>query len=634
MNQLLILVHGVGTGSGEPFGGLTRQMAVAGTMRTLGYDWHQRVESPHPDAGEASALAGEQVQGLLRGMFGCGLRGMSPAIAVAWWLGVALTVGSAVPAWFGVGGILITESSKAGWNAPLVVLRRLVFAVLCPLTALVVVFSRHWLWSSITLVGALVLGLWAPRAWAGTGMAPRMDGEILVVGLEQDEFWWSLLVPVPAVVVGLVLAYAIVRALRPVFAKLETPLKLAADVTRYLGDAHYRASVRGGLVDLLAAGLAQHPGEVRVVVVGHSLGSVIAVDALLTLPSPSPASAGRLLVTMGSPLELLLARFFAGWWPPPTELLERGRRARRIDAWLNVHRKRDPIGRALRLPATPYAEDRCIEPRLGWFAAHVGYFDSDVVKAEIERWSRLPVAQPAAGQMAEAEAEVGGLSPQSSEAPVMASLLASAFAGLGVALLLSGLLVGNALRADRGGEARALLRGDRAHDSVSARIYLVPDEVRRGRLIVDEQRAFAAFLEPRTAERRVVEVNHRMHRFPEGSGETGEFRTARGERMRVPVLSTTVRLSRDEPGLVVAPEYGWLDEGSAAEAASRVAVIVFLVAVSLALGMASALGVAFALGLWSGIWRPGAQRERLVLATKRMLEGCRGAAACLRRRMA
>lgn len=120
---------------------------------------------------------------------------------------------------------------------------------------------------------------------------------------------------------------------------LASGLLLAADVVRYLGDREYRDAIRDKVVAAIG-----RPGE-RVIVVAHSLGSVIAADAVLGLSAPC---AGEMtLVTMGSPLLRLMHRLLPREYPAPAALraglVNRGV----IRQWINVYRPADMVGAAL-----------------------------------------------------------------------------------------------------------------------------------------------------------------------------------------------------------------------------------------------------------------------------------------------
>ncbi|GGY47164.1 hypothetical protein [Streptomyces omiyaensis] len=88
----------------------------------------------------------------------------------------------------------------------------------------------------------------------------------------------------------------------------------------------------------------RHTGG-RLVISGHSQGSVLAAAAVWQLP---PATRARVaLLTYGSPLERLYGRWFPAYFGP--EALRGLHRA--VHCWTNLHRATDPIGGPVRVPA-------------------------------------------------------------------------------------------------------------------------------------------------------------------------------------------------------------------------------------------------------------------------------------------
>ncbi|WP_395359370.1 hypothetical protein ACHGLA_04525 [Streptomyces sp. YH02] len=83
----------------------------------------------------------------------------------------------------------------------------------------------------------------------------------------------------------------------------------------------------------------------RLVISGHSQGSVLAAAAVWQLPS---ATRGRVaLLTYGSPLERLYGRWFPAYFGP--EALRALNRT--VHCWTNLYRATDPIGGPVRVPA-------------------------------------------------------------------------------------------------------------------------------------------------------------------------------------------------------------------------------------------------------------------------------------------
>ncbi|MGW5002769.1 hypothetical protein ACWEP8_34510 [Streptomyces hydrogenans] len=88
----------------------------------------------------------------------------------------------------------------------------------------------------------------------------------------------------------------------------------------------------------------RHTGG-RLVISGHSQGSVLAAAAVWQLPSATRARVA--LLTYGSPLERLYGRWFPAYFGP--EALRGLHRA--VHCWTNLHRATDPIGGPVRVPA-------------------------------------------------------------------------------------------------------------------------------------------------------------------------------------------------------------------------------------------------------------------------------------------
>ncbi|MET9724609.1 hypothetical protein [Streptomyces zaomyceticus] len=83
----------------------------------------------------------------------------------------------------------------------------------------------------------------------------------------------------------------------------------------------------------------------RLVISGHSQGSVLAAAAVWQLP---PTTRGRVaLLTYGSPLERLYGRWFPAYFGP--EALRALNRT--VHCWSNLYRATDPIGGPVRVPA-------------------------------------------------------------------------------------------------------------------------------------------------------------------------------------------------------------------------------------------------------------------------------------------
>ncbi|MFA6112646.1 MAG: hypothetical protein WC729_01605 [Sphingomonas sp.] len=150
-------------------------------------------------------------------------------------------------------------------------------------------------------------------------------------------------------------------------------LKLMLDVLLYISDARYRNSILDAL-DAHVTSAEPDRETATLVIIGHSLGSVIAADFLMDRVSPGRFSAVT-LVTAGSPISRLFQRIFPDHLIPGTvgEII-RHASERAAFRWLNYYRKYDGVGARLDLP--PMAT--CIESVSPYISdplrSHIGYW--------------------------------------------------------------------------------------------------------------------------------------------------------------------------------------------------------------------------------------------------------------------
>lgn len=146
---------------------------------------------------------------------------------------------------------------------------------------------------------------------------------------DLDEIDWSAGLRIP--VVRSALAFLARKTGTPDFVIEE----YLSDVAFYLADEEVRGAVLGVVREALAAARETHD---EVVVVSHSLGTVVAYDLLRSAAGPPPAG---FLVTAGSPLGLpaVHRNLVRGGGAPVVPLTGRGGQAR----WLNVYDVRDVV---------------------------------------------------------------------------------------------------------------------------------------------------------------------------------------------------------------------------------------------------------------------------------------------------
>lgn len=155
---------------------------------------------------------------------------------------------------------------------------------------------------------------------------------------DDHRFLWNVAVVSIQVlsVVTLVLVFAL-----SLFTKLRNVLAMLGDVIGFwpmawhpLGGVSYREEVVKGIQDRVMT------GNSRVVLVGHSQGSVLCAWALWNRDRPLPPRSGLFLVTCGSPLLTLYVVFFPAYFD---EAFFRHVEKRADLGWVNFWRNTDPI---------------------------------------------------------------------------------------------------------------------------------------------------------------------------------------------------------------------------------------------------------------------------------------------------
>jgi hypothetical protein len=169
------------------------------------------------------------------------------------------------------------------------------------------------------------------------------DGTTWVIGPGWREVGSGILVALALAAIAAGASWVVWRALKPII-----------DVVRYIGDGQLRDDVHAQFlskVDDLAATSS------RIVVAAHSLGTVITADSLASHPGTWTRFESIDLVTAGSPLHRLLARFFPSAYPPVRDLADHIVRAYPSLRWANVYRPTDYVGGYL---PSPRIANRCL----------------------------------------------------------------------------------------------------------------------------------------------------------------------------------------------------------------------------------------------------------------------------------
>jgi hypothetical protein len=181
-------------------------------------------------------------------------------------------------------------------------------------------------------------------------------------------------------------------------------LKVLLDVFRYVGDPNYRA----GLQEAFDLKLESFPRNEEIIILAHSLGSVIAADSLVNSSFWSKTRRVT-LITMGSPLRRFFFRFFPRlFFPPDARGVAAVIRGRVNDfRWFNLYRPFDQIGTSLRLRGDPSGAEIRLPEWRRLLRAHTDYFGDPAV------WTAINdvLARPCGLKQIRSPREVGPFRP-------------------------------------------------------------------------------------------------------------------------------------------------------------------------------------------------------------------------------
>jgi hypothetical protein len=172
-------------------------------------------------------------------------------------------------------------------------------------------------------------------------------------------------------------------------------LKVLLDIVRYMGSPRYRQTLQEEL-DKTVGSLKPLSGRRRILILAHSLGSVIAVDSLIN-STVWKREDDVFLVTLGSPIRRFFLRFFPGYVFPNSVEQSAGAIARRIGvfSWVNIHRLWDYVGGGLNLALTKVGTEVCTGQPWRIFSSHTNYWHDDIVFGKLLQ--ALEKAFPAIG---------------------------------------------------------------------------------------------------------------------------------------------------------------------------------------------------------------------------------------------
>ncbi len=180
---------------------------------------------------------------------------------------------------------------------------------------------------------------------------------------------------------ALLLLHALQKGAEPI-------LKIFSDIFRYIGIPPYRKRLVQELTDAMQGQLG---GCDHVIILAHSLGSVITVDSLLSGPNLLGNVARVDLVTMGSPLKRMFYGGFPELFASPERIWESLTARLNSFRWINVYRPLDVVGaRISTARVSPIMEFNTQE----YLKNHTNYWSDVCVAGLIQQ--ALATSKPAA----------------------------------------------------------------------------------------------------------------------------------------------------------------------------------------------------------------------------------------------
>lgn len=164
-------------------------------------------------------------------------------------------------------------------------------------------------------------------------------------------------------------------------------LKLTFDVLLYITDPDYREAVIGSIVAKIEQA-RELDKRTALVLIGHSLGSVIAADLIVSRQLQGKFRSVT-LVTAGSPIRRMFQRLLPGHLLPatPADIITSG--SAQFDfRWINYFRRLDAVGARLHLPSGTTCTEKASSLIRDPLSSHVNYWTEqpfiDFVRSEIQ----------------------------------------------------------------------------------------------------------------------------------------------------------------------------------------------------------------------------------------------------------
>ncbi|MDD5169062.1 MAG: hypothetical protein PHN75_09605, partial [Syntrophales bacterium] len=158
-------------------------------------------------------------------------------------------------------------------------------------------------------------------------------------------FRWKTLTTIHGVWSAGLLFVAVLLLFRTSIIKLFNFWDFVGDVLSYIGHPGRREAIEKTMRDVIEKGAALAP-RAKLIVVGHSLGSVLATHCLLGSGRPDCIGKRAFVITLGSPLRRL-ANYFPGRINSPESIARFYKKSGIVTGWVNLWRDADVIGRIL-----------------------------------------------------------------------------------------------------------------------------------------------------------------------------------------------------------------------------------------------------------------------------------------------
>jgi len=316
--------------------------------------------------------------------------GVHPALVFAH-PALVFAKGCVIVALGGLAALILSGLARAlvvGGPAPFFVeLRRAIILVLRPFLigavsvfhALPIRFLRNEKWKSFFFFLVPALVLFGTFAFVGKALLfdPRGLESIGRPDFATLSIFCALVFGVP--MAGVAIVFVTAQVIAP-------SLKIALDIFRYIGSDTYRKKIQFHLDSLIRRLSVDGGAGKPVVILSHSLGTVIALHSLLS--SEAWVEDARItLITLGSPIRRFFMRFFPGLFFPAAITAAADAVAERVAEfkWINCYRPFDQVGGALGLIGLTNARDISTHQWRRIWDAHPNYWGDDLVLKSIAR---------------------------------------------------------------------------------------------------------------------------------------------------------------------------------------------------------------------------------------------------------